>query len=398
MSTAGITNLNLQMPSQARNIQRRSLLVGVVFAVISVILAFVQTDKFFHAYLAAYMLWLGASLGCMAFLMIQHLTGGAWGIVIRRPLEAGMRTLPLMIVLFLPIIAGMKHLYFWTNPANVAANEHLKELTHSYLTTSGFILRAAVYFVIWGALAFLLDRYSVRQDSPPVRNMSPLFRTISAPGLVLYSFTISFASIDWVMSLTAPWISTIYGMIFIVGECLTGLCVVIIVEAILRGYEPLATALKAKEVHDHGKLVLTFVMLWAYFSFSQLLITWAGNLPEEIVWYTRRLYKGWEYIGLALAAFHFVLPFLLLLSRPFKRKTTTMMWVAGWLIVMRYLDLYWFVEPNFGEHFFVTTADIVLPVAIGGLWLWYFFRNLGQRPLLPPYSLHAQELLKSPND
>ncbi len=318
--------------------------------------------------------------------------------MIRRPLEAGMRTLPLMIVLFLPIIAGMKHLYFWTNPANVASNEHLKELTHSYLTTSGFILRAAVYFVIWAALAFLLDRYSVRQDSPPVRNMSPLFRTISAPGLVLYSFTISFASIDWVMSLTAPWISTIYGMIFIVGECLTGLCVVIIVEAILRRYEPLATALKPKEVHDHGKLVLTFVMLWAYFSFSQLLITWAGNLPEEIVWYTRRLYKGWEVIGLALAAFHFVLPFLLLLSRPFKRKTTTMMWVAAWLILMRYVDLYWFVEPNFGESFFVTAADVVLPLAIGGLWLWYFFRNLGQRPLLPPYSLHAQELLKSPND
>ena len=243
-------------------------------------------------------------------------------------------------------------------------------------------------------LAFVLSRWSNEQDSPPVQNLSPRFRKIAAPGLILYAFTISFAVIDWVMSLDPHWISTIYGFIFIVGECLTAMCLMVIVESVLSRYQPTASLLKAKEVHDHGKLMLTFVMLFAYFSFSQLLIIWAGNLPSEITFFTRRLNEGWQRVGLALVLFHFAIPFLFLLSRSFKRNPHQLVWLAGWLIFMRLVDLFWYIEPNFHRSLYFHWLDLVVPIAIGGFWLAYFFRNLKSRPLLPVYDQHAQEFLE----
>ena len=388
-------HLNLEAPMGVRPIERRALTIGVVVGLASLILAFTEPDKFFHAYLIAFMAWLGISLGCMVFLMIYHLTGGVWGTVVRRPLEAGVRTIWFMAVLFIPIAAGMKHIYFWLTPANVAANKHLVDLTHSYLTHSGFILRAVIYFVIWIGLSWLLLSLSATQDKPPVRNLSPRFRVISGPGLILYAFTVTFAVIDWVMSLSAPWISTIYGFIFIVGQCLAAISFIVIVETVLIKYEPFSKVLKPKEIHDHGKLMLTFIMLWAYFSFSQLLITWAGNLPSEITWFTRRLYHGWQYVGLFLVLFHFAVPFALLLSRPLKRNPRRLIKVAIWLIIARYVDLFWCVEGNFSQSFFVTLPDILLPIALGGLWVWMYFRNLRQAPLLPLYAHHTQTLLES---
>jgi len=395
MSPVSMEKLNLMAPPSTQIIERRSLTVGILFGIGALILAFVETDKFFHAYLLAYMAWLGVSLGSMAFLMIHHLTGGGWGMVIRRPLEAAAKTTSLMAILFIPIIAGMKHIYFWMNPAVIANNPHLVELRHGYLSTSGFIFRAVAYLVIWIGLAWLLTRLSATQDQPPVLNLSPRFRLIAAPGLVIYAFTITFAVIDWVMSLSAPWISTIYGFIFIVGQCLSAMCFIVIVERILARHQPMSVILRSKDVHDHGKLMLTFLMLWAYFSYSQFLIIWAGNLPSEITWYSRRLYHGWHLVGLAMVIFHFAVPFCLLLSRPFKRNVYTLVWLAGWLMLMRYADLFWYIEANFNERFFVTISDVVLPIAMGGFWLWFFFRKLRQRPLLPPYALHARELVEA---
>jgi hypothetical protein len=308
-----------------------------------------------------------------------------------------MKTLPLMAVLFLPIIAGMPHLYgTWLNPDQ--KNKQLVELSHSYLTRSGYIGRAVIYFAIWLIIAFILSRWSAEQDNPPVQNLSPRFRKIAAPGLILYAFTISFAVIDWVMSLSPPWISTIYGFIFIAGECLSAMCVMVVVERILVRYEPTASLLKPKEVHDHGKLMLTFVMLWAYFSFSQLLIIWAGNLPSEITFFTRRLYSGWQTVALALVIFHFAVPFLLLLSRSLKRDPRTLVWLATWLLFMRFVDLFWYIEPNFNQTLsslsWIHLLDLVVPVAIGSFWFAMFFYNLRSRPLLPVYDLHAQEFLE----
>jgi hypothetical protein len=403
MSTAPVKNVDvkpsdLMAPPVAQLIQQRSLMIGILFAIISLIFAFISPDQFFRSYLLGYMAWLGLTLGCMSFLMINHMTGGAWGMVARRYMEAAIGTLPLMAVLFIPLIVGMHHVYVWTHADAMTHDQHLVDLTHSYLTASGFVWRAVIYFAIWLFLAYRLNKLSAEQDNPPTRNFSPRFRTIAAPGILLYAFTMSFAVIDWVMSLTPPWISTIYAMIYLVGQTLSAICFIVVVERIFVPYKPVSQYLRPKEVHDHGKLMLTFIMLWAYFSFSQLLIIWAGNLPDEITFYTRRFHYGWEYVGLFLIVFHFAVPFAMLLSRPLKRDPRRLVWVAVWLIFMRYVDLYWFIEPNFHQGFYWHFLDAIVPVAIGGFWLAFFFRNVRRRPLLPLHDPHAMELLELVND
>ena len=398
MSAVRVTNTDLMAPPVAQTIQQRSLVIGVIFAIIAAVFAFLSPDQFFRSYLIGYMAWLGLSLGCMAFLMIQYMTGGAWGMVMRRYLEAATRTLPLMAVLFIPLILGMRHLYIWTNADAMSHDEHLKALTRSYLTPTGFWVRALIYFAIWIFIAYRLNKISAEQDNPPTRNLSPRFRSIAAPGLLLYALTISFAIIDWVMSLTPPWISTIYPLIYIVGQCLSAICLVVVVERIFVSYKPVSTYLRPKEVHDHGKFMLTLIMLWAYFSFSQLLIMWAGNLPDEITFYTRRFHGGWEFLAIFLLLGHFAVPFAILLSRPLKRDPRRLVWVAVWLMFMRYVDLYWFIEPNFHDVFYWHFLDGIVPIAIGGLWLALFFRNVRSRPLLPLHDLHAVELLETVHD
>jgi hypothetical protein len=402
MSTAQANNLDLSAPPVVKVIGRRSLAIGVIFTVISAVIAFVRPNEFLRAYLLAFMAWLGVTLGSMAVLMLRHLTGGGWGMVIRRILGAAMRTLPLMALLFLPILFGIRKLYVWAQPLESIADkhlrEHLQELSQSYLSVRGFAIRAVIYFAIWGILTYLLSKWSAEQDHPPVRDNSTRFKAVSGPGLILYGFTISFAAIDWVMSLDPSWVSTIYGLLLLAGEVLSAICFAVVVERILVRYKPMSELLKPDFVHDHGKLMLTFIMVWAYFSFSQWLIIWAGNLPEEISWYVRRLNGDWGWIGLFLVIFHFVVPFLLLLSRPFKRDVTRLVWLAIWLMLMRYLDLFWIIEPNFSKTLNFTLADVVVPVAMGGLWLAYFFRNLNSMPLLPAYDVFAKQVLEPVHD
>ena len=402
MSAARANNLDLMSPPVVKTIQRRSLVIGMVFAVISLVLAFLRPDEFFRAYLLAYMAWLGVTLGSMAILMIRHLTGGGWGMVIRRILGAAMRCLPLMAVLFVPILFGLPKLYVWARPLDSIADkhlrEHLQELTKTYLTVHGFIIRAAIYLAIWNLLSFLLTKWSKEQDSPPPRDNSPRFKAVSGPGLILYAFTISFAAIDWVMSIDPSWISTIYGLLILIGQLLSAMCFAVVVERILVDYKPMSELLKPDFVHDHGKWMLTFTMVWAYFSFSQWLIIWAGNLPEEITWYMRRLNGGWGFVGLFLVVFQFAVPFVLLLSRPFKRDIRRLVWLAAWILVMRYVDLFWIIEPNFSKTFSLTLADVAVSIAIGCIWLAYFFRNLGSLPLLPVYDVDASEVLETAHE
>lgn len=398
MSTVHVHNPDLTAPIVVKTIGQRSLVVGMIFSVIAVAGAFAQPTVFFRGYLVSFMAWLGVALGSMAVLMLRHMTGGGWGMVIRRIMGAAMRTLPLMALLFVPILFAIPRLYVWAQPLDSIADkhlrEHLQEITKPYLSVNGFIVRAIVYFAIWNALSFLLTRWSREQDAPGGPDNSGRFKALSGPGLILYGFTISFAAIDWVMSLDPSWISTIYGLLILAGEVLSAICFAVVVERILVRYPPMSEMLKPDYVHDHGKLMLTFVMVWAYFGFSQWLIIWAGNLPEEITWYMTRLNGGWGYIGLFLVVFHFAVPFVLLLSRSFKRDVTRLVWLAIWLMLMRYLDIFWNIEPNFSSTVTVTWADVVVPVAMGGLWLAYFFRNLGSLPLLPAYDPEAKEVLE----
>jgi hypothetical protein len=402
MSAAQKQNLDLMSPPVVKTIRSRSLVIGLIFAALSLLLAFFRPDEFFRAYLVGYMLWLGVALGSMAILMIRHLTGGGWGMVIRRILGAAMRTLPLMAILFIPILFGLPKLYIWARPLDSVADKHLREhlqnLTQNYLSIHWFIIRAAIYLAVWNLLSFLLTKWSKQQDKPVSRDNTPYFKAVSGPGLILYAFTISFAAIDWIMTIDPSWISTIYGLLILIGELLSAMCFAVVVERILVDYKPMSELLKPDFVQDHGKWMLTFTMVWAYFSFSQWLIIWAGNLPEEITWYMRRLNGGWGYVGLCLVIFQFAVPFSLLLSRDFKRDIRRLVWLASWVMVMRYVDLFWIIEPNFSKTFNLTLADIVAPIAIGGLWMAYFFRNLNSLPLLPAYDVFANEVLEPAHD
>jgi hypothetical protein len=396
--SAATPHLDLTPPEVAKKISQRSLAVGLMFAVIAGGLYNTRPDEFYRAYLLGFMCWLGVALGSMAILMIRHLTGGGWGTVIRRILGAAMRTLPLLAILFIPVLFGIHRLYIWAQPlSNIPdkhLREHLEQITQTYLTVDGFIIRAVFYFVVWNVLSFLLSKWSKETDRPGAPDNSGRFKAVSGPGLILYGFTISFAAIDWVMSLDPSWISTIFGLIILIGEVLSAMCFAVVVECILFNYKPMSEMLKPDFVHDHGKWMLAFLMMWAYFSFSQWLIIWAGNLPSEITFYLRRLNGGWGSIGLFLAVFHFAVPFAVLLSRPFKRDIRRLVWLAVWLMLMRYLDLFWIIEPNFSKTLVLTLADVVVPIAIGGIWLWYFFRNLASLPLLPAYDADAHEVLE----
>jgi len=398
MSAATATHLDLTAPPVAKTISQRSLVVGLVFGVIAVVLAFIQPQQFYRAYLLGFMLWLGVALGSMAILMIRHLTGGGWGMVIRRILGAAMRTVPLLAALFIPVILGIHKLYIWAQPLDQVTDkhlhDHLAEITKTYLTTSGFIYRAIFYFAIWNLLSFLLTKWSKETDHPGSPDHTSRFKAIAGPGLILYGFTISFAAIDWVMSLDPSWISTIFGLVVLIGQVLSAMCFAVVVERILFNYKPMSEMLKPDFVHDHGKWMLAFTMVWAYFNFSQWLIIWAGNLPSEITFYMTRLHGGWASIGLILVIFGFAIPFAILLSRPFKRDIRKLVWLAVWMLLMRYVDMFWIIEPNFSKTLSVTLADIVVPIAIGGFWLSYFFYNLGALPLLPAYDPSAGEVLE----
>jgi len=344
---------------------------------------FFDRGQFFHSYLFAFIFWTGVSVGSLALLMLQHLTGGGWGLVIRRVLEAATRTLPLMLILFVPIVVGAHWIYPWTHPEVIAKSAALIEKA-KYLNMPFFTLRAAIYFVVWLTLAYFLNRWSLAQDrgagEQPTKNMSVL----SGPGMVLFVLTVTFASIDWVMSLDPEWSSTIYGFIFVAAWSLSSLAFVIAVMAILSKHEPMNHVVAQLHFHDLGKLLLALVMLWAYFAFSQFLIIWSGNLPEEIRWYLPRTRGGWGALALVVVILHFAFPFLFLLSRSLKRNASKLVIVACLIIVMRLVDLLWMIAPQFNDGYFhISWMDVVAPIGIGGVWLATFLWQLGRRALLP---------------
>jgi len=391
MTTATFNRSDLMAPAVAQTIQQRSLVIGVLGAIATIAGAFLAPGSFYSAYLIGFMFWLGLSLGCMAILMLYHLVGGKWGTVIRRMLESGMMVLPLMAVLFLPIVLNLPKLYFWARPEELAKDPKIADIAHSYLHfggIDGIFARYIIYFVIWIGMAYFLNRWSTEQDTPEGGAKATVrFRALSGLGLVIYSFSISFAVIDWVMSLQARWISTIYGFIFIAGEVLSAYCFVVVIESILIKRKPVSEFLTSTEVHDHGKFMLTFVMLWAYFNFSQLLIIWSGNLPEEISWFIPRMNGGWGAVAMLLVIFQFAVPFALLLSRSLKKNVHQLALVASLLIFMRMVDIFWHVEPALHPHeFHLSWVHFAVIAGIGGLWMAYFFRNLRARPLLAIYA------------
>jgi hypothetical protein len=370
-------------PAEVGTFQKRALIVGVVFLLLLGVGAIINRPQFFHSYLVGYLFWAGIALGSLALLMLQHLTGGHWGLVIRRVLEAATRTLPLVAVLFLPIIIGAHHIYPWTHDEEMSKTPALAQKARLYLNMPGFVGRAVLYFALWGTLAYLMNKWSWEQDRTAERRFTKRMRMLSGPGIIIFVLTVTFASVDWAMSLNPEWFSTIYGLLFVGAWALSALAFAIAMMALVGRREPLARVVRPNHFQDLGKLMLAFVMLWAYFSFSQYLIVWSGNLPEEIQWYLPRVSGGWGAIALSVVIFHFALPFMLLLSASLKRDAGKLLILAIVILIIRQVDFFWMVAPEFTPSFHLSWMDVVAPIGIGGVWLAMFFWQLSKRPLVP---------------
>ncbi len=383
MNTNAVTT---DVPALAR-LQRWGLVAGFWGLLAGVVGAFLNVDQFLRSWLIGFLFCLGLTMGSLALLMLQHMSGGQWGLVARRVCEAASRNIPFVALLFVPVILGLPRLFEWARPGAAQA-DHVIQMKSLYLNVPFFISRAILFFALWMLGSWLLNQWSDGQDRGEVAvhpGDTARFRAISAPGLLIYVITMTFASVDWIMSLDPHWYSTIFGFILVAGQGLAGLALVIAVLAALSDVEPLATYLNPR-LHflDLGKLLLAFVMLWAYFSFSQLLIIWSGNLPEEIPFFYNRFRGGWQYVSVAILLGHFALPFILLLSRDLKYRPRLLARVAIFVLVMRVVDLIWLVEPMFKhEGFPIHWMDVALPVGLTGVWVFLFARNLRSRTLLP---------------
>ena len=387
-------------PESIGRLQQRASVVGIVGLVACGICFFLYGnqygDRFFQSYLIAFMFVLGLSLGSLGLLMLQHLTGGHWGIMTRRPLESATRVLPLVAVFFLPIaIFGMKHLYKEWLDAPPTGEGSLSNLQKSYLTTNGFLIRAVIYFAVWLLLVYIFNRWSKEQDvNREDRALRRRLKMLAGPGIILYVFVMTFAAIDWVMSLSPHWASTIYGFLFVIGQLISSMSLMIVVLVLLSRTAPMEGVIQSRHLHDLGKLLLAFVMLWAYFGFSQLLIIWSGNLPEEISFYRTRLYGAWGVVAVLVLIFHFFVPFFSLLSRDLKRNARLLSKVALWLIFMRLVDLFWLTRPEFTSSAVPGLMDFAAILALAGIWFAVFARNLKTQPLLPLGDPHLEKAIE----
>jgi hypothetical protein len=382
-----------ELMPELRRYQRQLLTAGAAGLLVSLVGWLFNAAQFYQSYLMAYMLCLSVTLGCLALGMLHQLSGGAWGVVIRRPIGAASRVLPVMTLLFVPVLLGMGHLYIWTH-ADVVAHDEVLQAKHPYLNVPFFLARTAIYFASWNAISYFLNAWSLEQDRGADPRIARKMQLLSAGGLVVYGLTITFASFDWLMSIEPHWYSTIYGVLIMGGQGLSAMAFLIVVLVWLSRRPPLDRIVVKAHFHDLGNLTLAFVMLWAYFSFSQYLIIWAGNLPQEISWYVNRLQTGWRLIGVALVLLHFIVPFVLLLSRTMKREGRLVVKVAVAILLSRLLDLFWLIAPEFHTRgISVSWLDIVLPLALGAIWLGCFIWQLRGRAILPVHDPQFAEAL-----
>jgi len=403
----------------------RAAIIAVVFLLIAVGLAFLGQsqdglgwDHFLRGWLLGTVLTFGWAVGGLALLMVQYVTGGKWGLLLRRPLEAMSRTLPVVFVYWLVIEIWMKKLYLWSqvdgsSQADVEQamksgflNEiqaHALVLKRPMLQPEMFLWVSLFCFAVWWFYTWRLNRLSLERDKDSPAN-TPMWikkmENISGPGILVYSVTMSAAAIYWVMSLDPTWYSSVYGLLFLVGQGYQVLALGIIVVLLLSQGEPIKTILRQTEQHDLGKFTFAFVMLNIYLAFSQFLIIWSGNLPEEIPWYLDRIRGGWGVIITLDFLFHWLIPFTMLLSRDIKRNKRRLMAVCAWMIFAKAFDLFWLIEPNFKDaarnlHFsFGILEYVAVPVAMVAFWFYFFCTRLQARPLVQTNDPHLAEILE----
>ena len=377
-------------------LQTKGLLVGVVGLVGAAAAWAMNPEQFYHSYLSSYLYWIAITLGCMGWMMIHHVTQGPWGVPVRRIWEAGSRTILLMAVFFIPILMGMDVNFVWVNPPE---GDAIIAEKHAYLNESAFYIRAALYFVIWIGLTLVLTGMSYKQDNEDIQPFFTKMRTISGPGLLIMAITVTFMSVDWAMSVDPHWFSTIFGFIFAASDLLAAMALTVILVKLLENVEPLNKMLSVQHWHDYGNWLLATTMLWAYLSFSQFLIIWMGNTQEETPWYVRdRMGDGWIIISLILVVFHFAVPFLALLTRRTKRAKNVLVKIAIYMLVMRYVDLYWIVQPSFlhghAPDLFSLWIDAAILAGIGGIWIAFFAMQYKAKALAPLQDPRLKEALQ----
>lgn len=365
-------------------IRRVALIAGIIALVICLISAIFWPAQFTRAYLFGYLFWLGISLGCMTLVMVVHVTGGEWGYPVRRLGEAGAALLPLMIILFIPLAIGIGTIYPWVHPKSSAETDAIHAL-HPYLNAWFFLLRSFGYLIIWAIMGWLLYSWSLRRDRTGDKHLTVWLHNLSAGGIVVYFLTMTFASIDWIMSRDVPWRSTVFGFVVTVGQCLCALALLMLLLSLVVRKKPFAGKVLRGHYNDLGSLMLTLVILWAYMNFAQYLIIWAGNMSPEIPWYVVRSHGGWGWISVLLIIFHFFAPFLILLIREAKRRVEVMGTLAAVLLVMHLINILWLVAPSGlpgRPNVTLVWMDFLSPIAIGGLWLAAYFWVLSRHPLL----------------
>lgn len=343
-----------------------------------------------RAWLLGFMFACGLGVGGLGILHLQYLTGGAWGVVIRRIVEACSRTIPYLAILFLPIAIGVYNIYEWSH---INKTDAIVMHRGWYLTWSGFVIRAVIYFGIWFAMQYLLNKWSAQQDQSAdyeesARHLGTA-TAFSGPSMVIFVLVVSFAAIDWTMTLDPHWFSTIWGFLYVAGWALSCFSFAVVILAYLSDKAPMNRILGKRHFHDIGKLMLALVMVWAYFNFSQFLIIWSGNIPEETPWYLKRMKDGWGWVGGILIFFHFAFPYLVLLSRDIKRNAKYLAMMAIFILVLRIVDMFYHIAPSVQTNGEYPKFDafwllyLIGPLAVGGIWLWAFFGELIKRPLVP---------------
>jgi hypothetical protein len=344
-----------------------------------------------YAYLVAFVYWLGLAVGALILLGALHAASSKWSVVLRRFLEALPAALPLFVVLFLPILAGLRHLFSWVDPAALEGEvRHLVEHKRPYLNVPFFVVRAAIYFAVWIGVGHLLRAWSVRQDGEGGLALTRWQRRLGAGSLPALALTMSFAAFDWMMSLDPRFYSTIFGVYWFAGSFLGAFCLLAVAGAATRG-DPTQFGAHMNHEHFHsvGKFMLAFVAFWGYVAFSQFMLIWIANVPEEVPWYITRIRGGWTWVAAFLAVGHFIVPFFLLLSRPLKRDPRRLARVAVWLLLVHWVDMYWLIMPSLdpaGPR--PSPWDLTAFVGVGGLAVAFTIWRMGgvaAVPLRDPY-------------
>jgi hypothetical protein len=381
-------------PAEVDGLRLPLLGLGGVALIIWLVGLYFDPEQALRSWLMGFVFWAGLCIGGIGLLMLQYMTGGAWGVVLRRIFEACSRTLPLVVLLFVPLAIGvLTHtVYEWTH---LPPTDHAIEARGIYLLPWSWVARSIIYFAIFGIMAYLLNDWSARQDRTEnyedAASLLARMSRFSGPAMVVYALIVTFASVDWVLTLDPHFFSTIWGLLFVIGWALATLSFGAMILAYLSDKRPMDDIVGKRHFHDIGKLMLAMVMVWAYFNLSQWLIIWSGNIPEETGWYLTRMESGWFWIGVVLILFHFAVPFLILLQQDFKRRPKLLALLAVFILLMRFFDMFFLIGPTprintYGgpqAAFIVSWLDFVAPVAIGGIWLWYFFGQLRSRPLVP---------------